>query len=62
MLDILQRKPAIALLFTDLGLPGEMDGKTLAGSEDQGAGPSAGVFALHLMYGDRLGTFPAYLR
>lgn len=30
MLDILQRKPAIALLFTDLGLPGEMDGKTLA--------------------------------
>jgi hypothetical protein len=36
-----------------------MDGKTLAGSEDQGAGPSAGVFALQLMYEDRLGTFAA---
>ena len=36
--------------------------KTLAGSEDQGAGPSAGVIALQLMYGDRLGTFPADLR
>lgn len=37
-----------------------MDGNTLAGSEDQGA--AAGVFALQLMYGDRLGTFPADLR
>ena len=27
-----------------------------------GAGPSAGVFALQLMHGDRLGTFPADLR
>ncbi|MCK1745824.1 response regulator [Bradyrhizobium sp. 139] len=29
-LNILQTKPEIALLFTDLGLPGEIDGKTLA--------------------------------
>jgi CheY-like chemotaxis protein len=29
-LEILRAKPGMALLFTDLGLPGEMDGKNLA--------------------------------
>ncbi|KRQ93397.1 hypothetical protein CQ10_07385 [Bradyrhizobium valentinum] len=41
-LSILQREPGIALLFTDLGLPGEMDGKSL-GDQAQSIHPSLRV-------------------
>ncbi|XIA66166.1 response regulator [Bradyrhizobium sp. TZ2] len=41
-LTMLQREPGIALLFTDLGLPGEMDGKSL-GDRAQSIDPSLRV-------------------
>ncbi|MCA6115362.1 response regulator [Bradyrhizobium sp. WSM 1738] len=41
-LGILEREPGIALLLTDLGLPGEMDGKTL-GDRAQSSHPSLRV-------------------